>query len=87
VPLADENPWTINWSDVQKVRARLFNVTKASGNRINFTPNPYADVIINDVELGKGNCLELFEGKALKLTCIKVKSDRLGNITPVLNYD
>jgi CRISPR-associated endonuclease Csn1 len=87
IPNEDEHPRTIDWDDKLKIKQRLFNMTKASGRRVHFTPNSIAEVVLNDIELGKGNCLEIFEGSALRLKCIKVKSDRLGNVSPVLSYD
>ncbi len=87
VPLPDENPRTINWNEKKMVKKRLFNMTKASGSQIYFTPNSLADVIQQGVEMGTQNCIEMVDGFGIKHKCIKVKSDRIGNITPILSYD
>lgn len=87
VPFEDEKPSQIDWNNIHKIKDRLLNMTKASGSRIYFTPNHIADFIVTGVELGSQNCLEMLDNKGIKHTCIKVKVDRLGNITPVNSYD
>jgi len=86
-PSLEENPNTIEWNKKEMLRNRLFNVTKASNNQIYFTPNSAAETIIKNIEFGTQNCIELVQGLSIKQMCIKVKMDRLGNVTPLFDYD
>ncbi len=83
VPPIGLHPMQVDWSNKSMIVKRLFNVNQFSGHRIYFVPNNVSDVI-NSEEFGSQNCLEMFEGSAIRHSCIKVQFDRLGNITPIL---
>ena len=85
VPTVDEaeNPYLINFENLSKDQAkRLFQVNDFSGYTIYFMPNRFAKAIApKELDTSFDAKLTKFEGNAIKDNCIKLKVDRLGNIS------
>ncbi len=71
------------WKDKKKRSQNVYTVVKFSGNRIYFLKHDIAKVLINKLEFGSQNCYEKVNGISIKEHCIKLKTDRLGNISPI----
>jgi len=85
VPSVDEieNPRLINFQihDYKK-STRLFEVNDFSGYTIYFTPNRFAKAIApKELDTSFDSKLTKYDGVIIKDVCIKIKIDRLGNIS------
>lgn len=66
----------------KKQLERIYKVVSFTGNRLYAIPHSVADVIVDKVEFTQLNKLEFSLDKlSIKDVCIKLKVDRLGNIT------
>ena len=74
--------YPIFWNDKKSRSANIYTVVKFSGKQIYFLKHDIAQVLINKVEFGSQNCYEKANGISIKDRCIKLKVDRLGNISP-----
>ena len=65
---------------------RIYKMVSSSGNQCFFTRNNVATSIVNKAEFSALNKMEKsVEGVMIKESCIKLKSDRLGNIKSAIN--
>ncbi len=71
------------WNDRIERSKNVHYVTKYSGNEIYFINNRIADSIVKGKEFGSQNAYQNINGKSIKQHCIKLKVDRLGNISKV----
>lgn len=69
------------WKDKSARSKNIHYVTKYSGNEIYFINHSVADPIVKSKEFGSQNAYQNINGRSLKQYCIKLKVDRLGNIT------
>ncbi|MBX2984501.1 MAG: type II CRISPR RNA-guided endonuclease Cas9 [Bacteroidia bacterium] len=69
------------WNDKVARSKNIHFVTKYSGKQIYFINNRIADTIVRGKEFGSQNAYEIIDGRSIKNHCIKLKVDRLGNIT------
>jgi hypothetical protein len=70
------------WSNKEERTKNIYYVTKYSGKRIYFIKHDIADSIVKGKEFGSQNAYEIIDGMSIKNYCIKLKVDRLGNISP-----
>lgn len=70
------------WKDNAARSKSIHYVTKYSGNRIYFIKHDIANPIVSGKEFGSQNAYEIIDGRSIKQYCIKLKVDRLGNISP-----
>lgn len=83
VPEEGETINLIDWNNKIKISSRVYKVVSFSKNQIFFIPHFVADPIIQTKELGSNNKAEKsWDGIMIKKVCIKLKVDRLGNISP-----
>ncbi len=69
----------------KKISNRIYKVVSFSKNQIFFIPHFVSEPIIQTIELGSNNKAERdWYGNMIKNNCIKLKVDRLGNITPAI---
>ena len=77
-----ESPlYEIFWNDKAERSKNIHYVTKYSGKQIYFIGNRIAETIVKGKEYGSQNAYEMINGKSIKQHCIKVKIDRLGNVS------
>jgi len=69
------------WKNIKERSKNIYYVTKYSGNRIYFINHRIANPILNGKEFGSQNAIEIVDGRSIKQYCIKLKVDRLGNIS------
>ncbi len=84
--ISDENhPEYFSFWNNKRERARnVYTVVKFSGKTIYFLKHYIANIIANKLEFGSQNCYEKVNGVSIKEHCIKLRVDRLGNITPII---
>lgn len=70
------------WNNKRERSKNIYTVIKFSGKQIYFLKHDIATPMINKVEFGSQNCYEKINGVSIKEFCIKLKIDRLGNISP-----
>lgn len=69
---------------------RIYKMVKATGRACKFRPYAVAQIIVDQVEYEKNNCMErALSGEMVKDHCLPLKVDRLGKITSLNNlpYD
>ncbi len=85
VPSEDElqNSSRIDFKSIKKDRSeRIYKVVSFSGNQLFFVRQDIATSIVNKAEFSTLNKMErAIDGSMIKETCIKLKVDRLGNIS------
>ncbi len=85
VPTDDEleNTANIDFNQLSKEqRNRIYKVVSFSGNQIFFVRHNIATSIANKAEFSTLNKMERsIEGKMIKESCVKIQTDRLGNIS------
>ena len=88
VPSPEENVNLIDWEDKKKVFSKLYRVIKFSKRQCYFLPHNISDMILpydSKTKIGEfesQNMVEKsLEGVKIVDKCIKVKIDRLGNLT------
>lgn len=85
VPTEDEleNPTAIDFSQLSnEKRKNIYKVVSFSGNQIFFVRQDIATSIVNKAEFSTLNKMErAIDGSMIKENCIKLKVDRLGNIS------
>lgn len=69
------------WNDKAARSENIHYVTKYSGKQIYFIKHDVADPIVRSKEFGSQNAYEIIDGRSIKQHCIKLKVDRLGNIS------
>ncbi|MEI8114197.1 MAG: type II CRISPR RNA-guided endonuclease Cas9 [Bacteroidia bacterium] len=61
---------------------RIYKMVSSSGTQCFFVPNIIASPVVQTIELGANNKSEkTWDGQMIKQVCIKLKVDRLGNIS------
>jgi CRISPR subtype II RNA-guided endonuclease Cas9/Csn1 len=70
------------WNKRDERSKNVYIVQKFSGSQIYFISHTVADSIKRKVEFGSQNCYEKIGDRSIKSFCIKVATDRLGNIRP-----
>ncbi|MGJ1198461.1 type II CRISPR RNA-guided endonuclease Cas9 [Sphingobacterium spiritivorum] len=84
VILDESSPLFINyWKNVSERSKNIYVVQKFSGKEIYFLKHTIADTIAKKIEFGSQDCYQSLNGKSIKEFCIKIDSDRLGNISKV----
>ena len=82
LPLPGENPYEIDVKHLNKEQLnRIYKVVSFSGNRLSVIPINVAVSIVNKLEFTLANKIELTHEKQ---HMIKIKNDRLGNVS--INY-
>jgi CRISPR subtype II RNA-guided endonuclease Cas9/Csn1 len=69
------------WTDNAKRSKNVYIVQKYSGKRIYFLKHNIAKSIKSKIEFGSQDCYEKIENRSIKEFCLKLKIDRLGNIS------
>ncbi len=83
IPEDDENTKAIDWHNKKAISSNVYKMMSSSGPQCFFIPHHISKPIIETTELGANNKSERsWDGKMIKQHCIKLKHDRLGNITP-----
>lgn len=83
VPEPGETVNLIDWNNKAKLSNRIYKVVSCTGSVIDFIPHFVAEPIIQTKELGSNNKAQRsWDGIMIKNVCIKLKVDRLGNISP-----
>ena len=91
VMLPGESPDAISWENRGHIARRVYVLKKLSGNRFYFLPHTTSEVLNSSSgfpvdEFGSQNRTEFVDEDSPKTKiierCIKVKVDRLGNVTP-----
>ncbi len=83
VPEEGETVDLIDWNNKAKLSNRIYKVVSFTGRSCFFVPHHVAEPIIQTTELGSNNKAEKsWDGIMIKNVCIKLKVDRLGNISP-----
>lgn len=70
------------WNKKDERSKNVYVVQKFSGSQIYFINHTVADSIKRKVEFGSQDCYEKIGDRSIKSFCIKVNTDRLGNIRP-----
>jgi len=84
VPEPDENINAIDWNNKKNISEKTYKVVSFSKGQCFFIPHYISTPLIETKELGANNKSESsWEGQMIKKVCIKVNTDRLGNIKPV----
>lgn len=85
VPSIDENLYEIDFAHVTKDQAkRIYKMVSSSGYSCFFVAYEIANPIVNKVEFSALNKMEkAFDGTMIKDVCIKLKVDRLGNVSKI----
>lgn len=78
----EDNGYEIFWNDKTERSKNVYTVVKFSGKQIYFLKHDIATPMINKIEFGSQNCYEKRNNISIKDYCIKLKVDRLGNISP-----
>lgn len=85
VPSEDEmeNPNVIDWKSLsQQQRRSIYKTVSFTSNQIFFIRHEVAASIVNKSEFSTLNKMErAIDGRMIKETCIKIRIDRLGNIS------
>lgn len=83
--ILDENNPNFNnyWGDKVNRANNVYVVQKFSKKQIYFIKHNVASPIANKIEFGSQNCYEKIGERSIKERCIKLKVDRLGNISPI----
>jgi CRISPR-associated endonuclease Csn1 len=83
VPEEGENIKMINWKEErEKISKRVYKVVSFSGPQCFFTPHTFSKTVIEKVELGSLNKQEKsLDEIMIKKYCIKLRVDKLGNIS------
>lgn len=84
VILDESSPLFIDyWKNISERSNNIHVVQKFSGKEIYFLKHTIADTIAKKIEFGSQDCYQSLNGKSIKEFCIKIDSDRLGNISKV----
>ena len=78
----EDNDYENFWNDKTERSKNVYTVVKFSGKQIYFLKHDIATPMINKIEFGSQNCYEKRNNISIKDYCIKLKVDRLGNISP-----
>lgn len=82
VPEPDEDVKNIDWSNKHKISNKIYKVVSFSKARIYAIPHFVSKSVIEPTELGHNNKAEkAWNGLMIKNVCLKLKVDRLGNIS------
>lgn len=91
VPEQDEDVKSINWGNKKRISERIYKVVSFSGSECQFLPHYVSSLLLpydNTTKKGEFGSLnkseKTIDGILIKKVCIKVKADRLGNISPVM---
>jgi len=83
VPEKDEDTKAINWSDTAGISGKVYKMVSCTGTQCMFVPHSVSKAVVDKKEFGSGNKEErAWDGQMIKQVCIKLKHDRLGNISP-----
>ena len=84
IPEEEENIKGINWNDKANLFEKIYKVVSFTKSQCFFVPHFVSKSLSEDsTELGANNKSErAWNGIMIKNSCIKLKSDRLGNIQP-----
>ena len=83
VPDDNEIVDTIDWNNKNKITDKVYIMKSSNNGQCFFIPNVISRPIIDAVELGDGNKSErAWNKKMIKQNFIKLKVDRLGNVSP-----
>jgi len=74
------------WRNKKERSKNIYYVTKYSGKEIYFIQHDVAFPIVKDKEFGTQNAYQVIGGMSVKNFCMKLKVDRLGNITPDIYF-
>ncbi|WP_312764912.1 type II CRISPR RNA-guided endonuclease Cas9 [Epilithonimonas sp.] len=84
LPSADEveNKINIDFKDFSKEKKQnIYKVVSFSGNQLFFIRQDVATSVVNKAEFSALNKMErAIDGRMIKETCLKIKTDRIGNI-------
>jgi CRISPR-associated endonuclease Csn1 len=83
VPEEGENIKMIDWQfEKEKISRRVYKVVSFTGPQCFFVPHNYSKIIIDKIELGSLNKQERsLDELMIKKCCIKLKVDKLGNVS------
>ncbi len=82
-PDEDENLSAINWNETKTIAKKIFKMVSCTGGKCHFVPQTLSKVVVDKVEYDSMNKIERADdGRMIKQFCIKLKTDRLGNIKP-----
>ncbi len=82
VPEINEQINQIDWSNKKNIAEKTYILKSFSKTQCFFIPSSISSPIIDTIELGANNKSERsFDGQMIKNVCLKIKIDRLGNIT------
>ncbi len=89
VPAEGEDIKAIDWSDTEKLFGKVYKMVSCTGGECHFLPHNIANLLVPyNAQTKKGEFGSLnksensTEGLSIKRICIKLKTDRLGNIGP-----
>jgi CRISPR-associated endonuclease Csn1 len=87
VPEENENIKAIDWTNTSKVFDKVYKMVSCSGTECYFLPHNTANLLLpynaqtKKGEFGSLNKTEnTINGISIKRNCVKIKTDRLGNI-------
>ena len=84
VPEEGENSKQIDWNNKSKIASRVYIMKSSNNSQCFFIPSPIAKPLVDTTELGANNKSERsWDKKMIKENFIKLKVDRLGNISPI----
>ncbi len=82
IPTEDQLENKISIEDVEKNKNRIYKFVSCTGNEGHFIPYYIASAIVPTTELGANNKAQrAWTGEMIKEVCLKMKIDRLGEIT------
>ncbi len=83
VPEKDEDVQSVDWNDRSGISGKVYKMVSCTGTMCSFVPHNVAKAIVDKREFGSLNKEERsWDGQMIKQVCIKLKHDRLGNISP-----
>lgn len=83
MPDENENITSIDWANTTPLAKKIYKLVSCNKSQAFFVPQTLSKVIVDKVEFDSMNKVErALDGRMIKQYCIKLKVDRLGNITP-----
>jgi CRISPR-associated endonuclease Csn1 len=83
LPDEGENISAIDWNNKNLLAVKIYKMVSCNKGQAFFVPHTVSKVIVDKVEFDSLNKIErALDGRMIKQYCLKLKVDRLGNITP-----
>jgi len=83
LPDENENIASVDWQNKRLLSNKIYKLVSCNKGQAFFVPHTVSKVIVDKFEFDSLNKVERsLDGRMIKQFCIKLKIDRLGNITP-----